>query len=215
MTSQSPPEGWYPDPSGQLQQRWWTGHIWADRVRPYPGPVGEAPPGYAAAGYAAPGFATQGSAPWAAGSTGPHYAASAPANLPERVGLATRPECTTAMWAHLSPLLIGLVVILTVVGFWLALFSFVAPLIFMQTTGQRSQFVRAHSVEALNFTLFRLLIGFGVIAVSVLTLGVGLLVIALPILAWVVVTIVWTAKASAAAYRGELYRYPATIRFVH
>ena len=37
-----PPSGWYPDPKGTDQQRWWDGVLWTEYVRPRPVP--EVPP---------------------------------------------------------------------------------------------------------------------------------------------------------------------------
>lgn len=34
----SNPAGWYPDPAGQPQQRFWDGATWRDEVRPFPAP---------------------------------------------------------------------------------------------------------------------------------------------------------------------------------
>ncbi|MFT4123203.1 MAG: DUF2510 domain-containing protein [Microbacteriaceae bacterium] len=38
-----PPAGWYPDPRGLPQRRWWTGSAWTQDVAPNPSPV-SAPP---------------------------------------------------------------------------------------------------------------------------------------------------------------------------
>lgn len=37
-----PAEGWYADPSGANQLRWWDGHAWTDYVEPYEAPVSSA-----------------------------------------------------------------------------------------------------------------------------------------------------------------------------
>lgn len=34
-----PAEGWYADPSGANQLRWWDGHAWTDYVEPYEAPT--------------------------------------------------------------------------------------------------------------------------------------------------------------------------------
>jgi len=34
-----PAEGWYADPSGANQLRWWDGHAWTDYVEPYEAPM--------------------------------------------------------------------------------------------------------------------------------------------------------------------------------
>jgi len=38
-STNSPPPGWYPDPSGQRQWRVWTGTTWSELTRPYGEPV--------------------------------------------------------------------------------------------------------------------------------------------------------------------------------
>lgn len=38
-----PAEGWYADPSGANQLRWWDGHAWTDYVEPYEAPVAPIP----------------------------------------------------------------------------------------------------------------------------------------------------------------------------
>src|SRR5215212_4621871 len=32
----APPPGWYPDPSGAPQQRWWDGQQWTQQTQPRP-----------------------------------------------------------------------------------------------------------------------------------------------------------------------------------
>jgi hypothetical protein len=46
VTEQSSPEpGWYPDPSGSANLRWWNGVSWSDSTHPLPGaPAASAPP---------------------------------------------------------------------------------------------------------------------------------------------------------------------------
>jgi uncharacterized protein len=61
-------------------------------------------------------------------------------------------ERTWALWAHLGTLLAAIVT-----GF----FSWVAPLIIMQTRGRDSAFVRDQSVESLNFQLSLLIVNIG------------------------------------------------------
>lgn len=53
----TPPPGWYPDPAGSTQQRWWNGTSWSDSMQapanPYatPSPYGDVQPYAAAAPY--------------------------------------------------------------------------------------------------------------------------------------------------------------------
>ena len=86
--------------------------------------------------------------------------------------------------------------------------GFLVPLILMQTKGQADPFVRANAVESLNFSLTVLI---GMIASAVLAIIVvgivGLIVIP-------IVALILQIMASMAAGRGQVYRYPVSIRFV-
>lgn len=112
-----------------------------------------------------------------------------------------------AVGAHLSALAAA----------WLAL-GFVGPLVVWLVKKDQDGYVAHHAREALNFQLSWLvyaLVG-GVVAflLAVVTLGIGVVVIAplaaLAGVAWLVLIIVAAVKAA----NGEAYRYPLTIRFV-
>lgn len=89
-----------------------------------------------------------------------------------------------------------------------------APLVVLLIRGSASPFVRRHSVESLNFQITVLIwVAVGV-AVSIATLGVGLLVV-IPI--GVVIAIVYLVAVIVGGVRalnGEDFRYPLTLRFV-
>jgi uncharacterized Tic20 family protein len=104
------------------------------------------------------------------------------------------------LWAMLSHLL-------SFVAAYLFL-GFVAPLIVMLVFGPRSAFVRAHAVESLNFNLTWLL--YGIIAVILAFLLIGIVILIILGIAYLVLVIIASVKAN----NGEMYRYPATIRFV-
>ncbi len=104
------------------------------------------------------------------------------------------------LWAMLAHLL-------SFVAAYLFL-GFVAPLIIMLVFGPRSAFVRANAVESLNFNLTWLL--YGVIAVILAFLLIGIPILIILGIAYLVLVII----ASVRANNGEVYRYPATIRFV-
>jgi uncharacterized protein len=115
----------------------------------------------------------------------------------------TQEERTWALASHIG----------SVVGAWVAM-AFLVPLAVLLVKGNSSPFVRHHAVESLNFQLSMLLYLFAGILLSVLTLGLGLIVV-VPIgvvigILWLVVVVMATIKAS----NGEFYRYPITIRFV-
>jgi uncharacterized protein len=101
----------------------------------------------------------------------------------------------------------------TLVAAWFAM-GFLAPLIIMLTVGNQSPFVRRHAVESLNFQISLLIYSSVAVLFSLVTFGLGLLVVlplALVVLVWVLVVLI---QASAKANNGEEYRYPLTLRLV-
>jgi len=86
--------------------------------------------------------------------------------------------------------------------------GFVAPLIVLLVFGPRSAFVRANAVESLNFNLSWLL--YGIVAVILAIVLIGFVILIVLGIAYLVLVIVASVKAN----NGEVYRYPATIRFV-
>jgi uncharacterized Tic20 family protein len=104
-------------------------------------------------------------------------------------------ESDQRMWsmlAHLGGIILG----------------FIAPLIVMLVQGEKSPFVRRHSVEALNFQI-TLIIGYVVSAILFLVI-IGFLLF---FVVWIV-GIVLSIIAGLAANKGEEYRYPINIRLV-
>ncbi|WP_402469268.1 DUF4870 domain-containing protein [Isoptericola aurantiacus] len=114
--------------------------------------------------------------------------------------LAQSDERTWAIFAHIGPLLVGIIS-----AGWL---GFVAPLVIWLVLRDRSAFVADQAKEALNFQI-TLLIG---TAIGWLTVGllVGWLVLAA---VWVV-GIVLAIIAAITVNRYEAYRYPLTLRLV-
>ena len=86
--------------------------------------------------------------------------------------------------------------------------GFLVPLVIMLTKGQSDPFVRANAVESLNFSL-TVILGM-IVSVILLFFFVGIVgLIVIPIVA-----IILQILAAMAASRGEVYRYPISIRFV-
>lgn len=155
-----------------------------------PGPAdsGQYPPP-AAAGANPAGFGADPTQPY---STAPYP------TTPVGPVATTAEERNWGMAAHLS----------AIVGAWLFL-GFTGPLVVLLIKGDRSRYVRAHTIEALNFNLSVLLYA---IVGGILTLVlVGFVILAAVGILWLVCTVLATVKAS----NGELYRYPLTIRLVH
>jgi uncharacterized protein len=152
----------------------------------------DAPPTYqAAAAYPPP-------------ATPPHYQNPTPGQPPAPAYTGQVPamsESDERMWgmfAQLSPFVGALVGL-----------PFLGPLVVFLIYKDRSPFVRRHALESLNFQL-TLLIGYIISAVLMLVL-IGFFTAAVIAIASIVLQIV----AAVAANRGEDYRYPLTIRFVH
>ena len=133
-------------------------------------------------------------APGAAPEPSPHGPGSAPfpAPAPGPPGAVTSDDKTMALLIHLLTLVSG----------------FIGPLIIWLIKRDQSAFIDHHGKEALNFQLTLLLAWFG--AMLALLVLVGLLLI--PVL--LVLQILFPILAAVAANRGELYRYPLTIRFI-
>jgi len=86
--------------------------------------------------------------------------------------------------------------------------SILVPIVLYATKKDQSPFIRHHAVEAINFhlTYFIAL----VVSVVLMIVLIGFLLL----LMTAGVFLVLTVMASLAAYRGEWYRYPLTIRFI-
>lgn len=123
---------------------------------------------------------------------------------------ADHSERQYAMWLHLS--LLGHLIAPVVM--------FIVPLVLWLTRKDDSPFVDDHGKETLNFhitlAIYALLLPAVGAIVGLLLCGVGMVftipaAIALPY----VLGIIGMIAASRAAARGEYYRYPMTIRFLH
>ena len=108
-----------------------------------------------------------------------------------------------AMAAHLSSL-----VMLVGVPF------FLGPLVAYLLGRDRDVFVAYHAKEALNFSISLVVYAVVAMAVTIATLGIGLIVVVPALLvaapAWLILTIIAAMKAAD----GQWYRYPLTMRFV-
>jgi uncharacterized Tic20 family protein len=96
--------------------------------------------------------------------------------------------------------------------------AFLGPLLVMLVKGNESAYVRAQSAESLNFQLSILIYGAvaGVVGalITIVTLGIGLVVVIPVALAFGIWWLVFTIIGSIKSGNGELYRYPLTIRMV-
>lgn len=118
-----------------------------------------------------------------------------------------------AMFAHLSALLGG--VLTSVFGGW---GTFIGPLVIWLVRKDAMPFVDDQGKEALNFNItvaiVALLLSGFFWFFTVVTLGLGLIIViplvAAFVLAWLVLVVIASVRANA----GEAYRYPLTLRLV-
>jgi hypothetical protein len=92
--------------------------------------------------------------------------------------------------------------------------SFIGPLVVWLLVKDRDEFAAGEAREALNFNLSLLLYAAVAIVATVLTLGLGLLVIIPTALVAAVAWLVVTVLAAVRAGDGTPFRYPATIRLI-
>jgi uncharacterized Tic20 family protein len=123
---------------------------------------------------------------------------------PDYGGAPTSEERNWALAAHVG----------TFVAAWFAM-GFIAPLIIMLVKGTDSAFVRRHAVESLNFQitlLIYIVVGF---VVTLVTFGLGALVVIPVAIVVAVFALVVIILATVRAANGEEYRYPLCLRLVH
>ena len=86
--------------------------------------------------------------------------------------------------------------------------GWIPPLIFWNSNKFSDPFVAEHAKESLNF---QITVAIAMVASWILAfVFIGFLTM----LAVMILTLIWTIQASGAANRGQLYRYPVSIRFV-
>ena len=118
-------------------------------------------------------------------------------------GLPTSEERNWALSAHVG----------TFVAAWFAM-GFIAPLVIMLVKGNDSPFVRRHAVESLNFQLSLLIYIVAGFVISLVTLGIGLIVVVPVAIVVGIFALVVIILATVKAANGEEYRYPITLRMV-
>lgn len=136
----------------------------------------------------------------------PQYS-SAPA--PHASGYSAE-ERQWAMFAHLSALLGGLLT----AGWAGSLGCFIGPLVIWMVKKDTMRFVDDQGKEALNFNITVGIVFLALAALSVVTLGIGL-IIAIP--AWIIIGLAWlvlTIIAAMKANEGVAYRYPFALRLI-
>jgi hypothetical protein len=113
-----------------------------------------------------------------------------------------------SMWAHLGPLLAGLV----------GVPGIIASLVFWMVGRDKSALVDHNGKESMNFQLSLLIVSLGsgalFLVLTIVTLGLALFLIIPAVLMAVVFIIVWEIKGAIAASNGQYYRYPMNLRMI-
>ena len=128
-----------------------------------------------------------------------------PAGAPEPGygGMPTAEERNWALASHVG----------TFVAAWFAM-GFIAPLVILLIKGNDSAYVRRHAVESLNFQISLLIYSGVALLFSILTIGLGLIIVIPVGIAAFVAALVFLIQASIKAANGEDYRYPLCLRMV-
>ncbi|MDR3385732.1 MAG: DUF4870 domain-containing protein [Rudaea sp.] len=128
---------------------------------------------------------------------------------PPLAGSPGAEEKQWAMFAHLSALLGGIFT-----GFWFGFGCFIGPLIIWLVKKDTMPFVSDQAKEALNFNITLAIVGVAMLILTVITLGIGLLIViplgAIVGIGWLILTIVAAIKAN----EGVAYRYPISLRLI-
>lgn len=136
--------------------------------------------------------------------------ASAPAESQVSTPAATSSK-NLAMWAHLAPLLAVVAGFLTAGIVWILLWL---PGVLIRQSASATDFDRRHATESLNFQLSLLLYIAAGTVFSIITIGIGLLIVGPALIGLAIAALVFNIMAISAANAGREYRYPLTIRFV-
>jgi len=109
-------------------------------------------------------------------------------------------ERTLAILTHLS-LLLHLII---------PVFAVLAPIIVWRSKRESSVFVADHAVEALNFQITLMIYTLGVVVLSVVTCGFGV------VLSWVpyALGLIGMILAVIASNEGQFFRYPMSLRLI-
>ena len=113
------------------------------------------------------------------------------------LGTPSDPERTWALVAHIGSFLAAYIAL-----------GFLCPLIVLLVKGNESAYVRHHAVESLNFQITAAILTVIFAILIFVVVGIFLLI------ALGVVYVVFVIMATMAASRGQLYRYPVSLRLV-
>ncbi len=128
---------------------------------------------------------------------------------PPAAGTPSKEERQWAMFAHLSALAGGLLT--SAIGGW---GFFIGPLVIWLMKKDEMPFVADQAKESLNFNITVSAIFLILLAMTILTLGIGILISGPLMLIVGIAALVLIIMAAIKANEGIAYRYPLTIRLI-
>lgn len=131
-------------------------------------------------------------------------------STPDRGAAPDAEQRIWALFAHLSILVGGIIT-----GGWgFSIGCFLGPLIIWIVKKDSMPFVNDQAKEALNFAITLAVVGFALLMITLLSLGIGA-IITVPLLMLVGLgALILVIIAAVKANEGVAYRYPLTIRLV-
>lgn len=128
----------------------------------------------------------------------------------DKVSEPVKSKSNLALWVHLAPLIAGFVAIFLFV----ALFLLWLPGLLVRNSATATEFDKRHATESMNFQLTMLLFSVAATIFSIITIGIGLLIVIPAAIALGIAALIFMIMGAVAAGDGREYRYPLTIRFV-
>jgi uncharacterized Tic20 family protein len=134
----------------------------------------------------------------------------AEATADEQSSPAVQSKSNLALWVHLAPLIAGFVAI------WLIVAAFLLwlPGLLIRNSATATDFEKRHATESMNFQLTMLIFITAGFVFSLVTLGLGLLIVVPAAIALGVAALIFMIMGAVAANDGREFRYPLSIRFV-
>lgn len=118
-------------------------------------------------------------------------------------------EPNYAMWIHIASLISYAVAVLSSgVGFWVPIAT---AIVMWMVHKKDSEFLDDHGREAVNFQISILVMFLLAWPIGILMCGIGVMVTVPAVICLGVIGCILGAQAGK---RGQIYRYPATIRFL-
>ena len=128
----------------------------------------------------------------------------------DKVSEPVKSKSNLALWVHLAPLIAGFVAIFLFV----ALFLLWLPGLLVRNSATATEFDKRHATESMNFQLTMLVFSVAATIFSIVTIGIGLLIVVPAAIALGIAALIFMIMGAVAAGDGREYRYPLTIRFV-